>query len=279
MFSSSPPSSSSSPQEQCRVVSGKIGLICVLLLLLWTPTETLALDCGCPSTCTAEKMQQTNGAPFTCEARVAYFMGTYGDSTAKACSGANAPGGPCPDDCNPEKCVKPPKTGIDCNCPSTCTPDKLQQSNGASYTCGAHINYLMGTYGDSEDKACKAASGPGNPCPNECNPEKCKTMAGGLQTKPAPPPPSSPKQAATPPHQAATPKSEPVSNVRSNSSSNYNFSFLLAVAAICACLCKQKKKKYHKAGDVYIANGALSSQTPDRREMLPRSARARMNKR
>ena len=81
-------------------------LFWLMLSLACSTTTVLAMDCGCPETCTRQVLLKwQKNMHFSCEMRIVHLMSRYGDSEEKACRGASTGREPpCPIECNPDEC-------------------------------------------------------------------------------------------------------------------------------------------------------------------------------
>jgi hypothetical protein len=82
--------------------------------------------------------------------------------------------------------------GLDCGCPTTCTPAALGEMNDSNFVCRTRIQWMMAKHSDSEFTACKhATKGPAHsdaenaqrPCRYEaCHPTQCGDKLKAAET-------------------------------------------------------------------------------------------------
>jgi hypothetical protein len=170
------------------IMTRRLFYSCSWLLLVTTPA--LAIDCGCPKTCTAEALKEKNGAPWTCGDRIAWTMKHHDDPEANACAvvskdpSLNATQNenrPCRfEACNPNggcksKLIVDPNAHppITCGCDS-CNSEELAKVQGPNdFSCESRIEYYMHRWHLLEWDACAAASNETSCNLTACDPVMC----------------------------------------------------------------------------------------------------------
>jgi len=180
-------------------------LLTVLLASSLSVSEAVGINCGCPHTCTSERLAETNGANHACGARIQWLMQHHDLPEANACAIASKHN-PFSDEadtdilgdkscsyeaCHPEGCGSALQIVPDfhllhnCGCPETCTDEVMNEKlPGKDFTCKERLTYMAHWHHNPERDACTKGVDEGYCDAQKCRPDLCGSALATPPPKP-----------------------------------------------------------------------------------------------